>query len=67
MSNQVSRPRHKVRRNRDPEEVRMAVERMWKYLNKHCNIYTMEELDEAIKNTKPLNIGFMVNPPNGGW
>ncbi|MFF5993673.1 hypothetical protein AAGS61_02810 [Lysinibacillus sp. KU-BSD001] len=36
-------------------------EKIWKALAKY-GIYTEEQLNEAIKNMKPLNIGCMVSP-----
>lgn len=36
-------------------------EKIWKALAKY-DIYTEEQLDEAIKKMKPLNIGCMVSP-----
>jgi hypothetical protein len=37
---------------------------MWKLLNKY-GVYTEEELREAHKNLKPLDIGIFTLPPKG--
>lgn len=44
------------------EEIKKRVERVWKALAKY-GIYTEEQLDEALKNTEPINIGCMVAQP----
>ncbi|ACD53026.1 hypothetical protein [Clostridium botulinum] len=43
------------------DDIKLRVKRMWEYLNEN-GIYTEKELDEAIKNMKPLNIGIFVSP-----
>lgn len=43
------------------DDIKLRVKRMWEYLNEN-GIYTEEELDEAIKKMKPLNISIFVAP-----
>lgn len=42
-------------------DIKERVRRMWQYLNEN-GIYTEEELDEAIANMQPINIGIFVSP-----
>lgn len=45
----------------EEEKIKIRVEKAWKALAKY-GIHTEEQLDEAIKNMPPINIGCMVSP-----
>lgn len=45
------------------DDLKERVKRMWEYLNEN-GIYTEEQLDKAIEELPPLDIGIFVSPVN---
>ena len=45
------------------KKTNVDIDKVWKALAKH-GIHSEKELNEAIKNMKPLNIGCMISPVN---
>ena len=45
------------------KKTNVDIDKVWKALAKH-GIHSEKELNEAIKNMKPLNIGYMISPVN---
>lgn len=45
------------------KKTNVDIDKVWKALEKY-GIHSEKELNEAIKNMKPLNIGCMISPVN---
>lgn len=47
----------------EEERIKRRVKKTWEVLNRY-GIYTEQQLDQAIKNTPPVDIGCMISPVN---
>lgn len=45
------------------EQIEEKKSKLWKYLNEHMGIYTMEEFEEAYANAPKIDLRFLTQKP----